>query len=139
MRYKFLPHTADVKINAYGKTIEGAFVNSALALRSAIAGEAKTKSSIKKVVKANAKDLDGLLYRFIEEFLYLFDAKDFILTKITKLKIAHDKNGFSLHAAAEGDKASNHRFHNDVKAITYNDMFVKKTTHNFIIQFVLDV
>lgn len=139
MKFQFLPHTADLKVNAFGRTIEKSFENSALALKEAISGKTKTKSTIKKEIKVNAKDLDGLLYRFLEEFLYLLDAKDFILTEIAKLTIIHKKDGFSLHAIASGDKASNHRFHNDVKAITYNDMFVKKYPKKFIVQFVLDV
>src|SRR3990167_5746374 len=32
MKYKFLPHTADIIFEAYGKTLESLFENSALAL-----------------------------------------------------------------------------------------------------------
>ena len=32
MKYKFLEHTADIKFQAFGKSIEKAFVNSAKAI-----------------------------------------------------------------------------------------------------------
>jgi SHS2 domain-containing protein len=44
-----------------------------------------------------------------------------------------------LKATLLGDKASNYKFTNDVKAITYNSMFVKKQKEEYILQVVLDV
>lgn len=139
MKFQFLPHTADLKVNAFGRTIEQAFENSALALKEAIAEKVRVKPAIRKEISVKGRDLDALLYNFLEEFLYLLDAKDFLLSKITKLSIIHKKEGFSLNAEVAGDKASSHKFTNDVKAITYNEMFVKKDPKKFIIQFVLDV
>lgn len=139
MKFQFLPHTADLKVNAFGKTIEEAFINSALALKEAIAEKVRVKPAIKKEISVKGKDLDALLYNFLEEFIYLIDADDFLLNSIIKIKIFHDKEGFSLNASVAGDKASSHKFTNDVKAITYNEMFVKKAKDKFIIQFVLDV
>ena len=139
MKFQFLPHTADLKVNAFGRTIEQAFTNSALALKEAIAEKVRVKPAIKREISVKGRDLDALLYNFLEEFLYLLDAEDFLLSKITKLSITHSKNGFALSSTIAGDKASSHKFTNDVKAITYNEMFVKKDPKKFIIQFVLDV
>jgi len=161
MSYKFLPHTADIKIQADGKSLEEAFKSSAQALKETIAGKIKIKEEIKKQIKAEGNDLESLLYSFLEEFLYLLDAEDFILSKIINLKISpqkitphksefrlinkkiNNKSEQGKHYHAEGiitgDKASNYRFSNDVKAITYNNMFVKKEKNKFICQFVLDV
>ena len=41
MKHKFLPHTADVKFRAYGKSLEEAFSNAALALTEVIADPKK--------------------------------------------------------------------------------------------------
>jgi len=139
MKFQFLPHTADLKVNAFGRTIEQAFANSALALKEAIAEKVRVKPAIKREISVKGRDLDALLYNFLEEFLYLLDAHDFLLSKINKLSITHNKNDFSLKSSITGDKASIHKFTNDVKAITYNEMFVKKDPKKFIIQFVLDV
>ncbi|HDK42597.1 MAG TPA: archease [Candidatus Pacearchaeota archaeon] len=121
-KYIFLPHTADVKFQASGKTIEEAFENSALALKERMCN-AKIKAKIEKKIEISGRDFENLLYNFLEEFLYLLDAEDFITSKIKSIKISK----FKLKAIVVGDKASNYKFSNDVKAITYNEMFVKNT------------
>jgi len=135
--YKFLPHTADVKIQASGKTLEDAFVSSADAMKETILRHKKTKiaGKIKKKIIVSGKDNEALLYNFLEEFLYLLDAEDFVLSEIEKLKIKDNK----LEAELLGDKASKYKFSNEVKAITYNEMFVRKEKNKYLIQFVLDV
>ncbi len=135
IKYKFLSHTADVKFQAFGKTIEEAFENSALALKEVMAGKIKVKAKIKKSFVVESEDVVNLLYSFLEEFLYLLDAEDFLMSK-TKLKIFQRTR---LEIEILGDKASNYKFSNNVKAITYNEMFVKKEKDKFICQVVLDV
>jgi SHS2 domain-containing protein len=75
-----------------------------------------------------------MLYNFLEEFLYLLDAEDFLLSKV-KVKLFQTTR---LEAEVFGDKASNYNFTNNVKAITYNEMFVKKGKGKWISQVVVD-
>jgi SHS2 domain-containing protein len=120
-RFKFLEHTADVKFQAFGKTIEEAFENSAFALKETICGDLEIKEKEKRIINIKQKDFESLLYSFLEEILYLLDAENFIIGKISKIKI--DK--FSLKATILGDYASEYEFTNSVKAVTYNDMFIR--------------
>ena len=76
-----------------------------------------------------------LLYNLLEEILYLLDAEDFLMSKI-KIKLVN-KN--KLDVKISGDKASNYKFTNNVKAVTYNELFVKKDKNKWIAQVVLDV
>ena len=87
----------------------------------------------------NGKDKEALLYSFLEEFLFLLDAEDFIVDKIKKIKIEIKGKKFELQAEAFGDRASEYKFTNDVKAVTYNQMFVKKEKDKYVVQVVLDV
>lgn len=135
MKFKFLEHTADVKFQAFGKSIEEVFENSSLALKEEICGKIKIKEKKEKTIKVKGKDFESLLYNFLEEILYILDAEDFLISKIKKLKIEN----FKLTAEIMGDKASNYKFTNEVKAATYNDMFVKKEKNKWISQVVLDV
>ncbi len=139
MRFEALEHTADVKYRAYGSTLEKAFENSALALKEAIAEKIKVTPMLEKEIKVDGKDLKALLYNFLEEFIYLLDAEGFLLSGIESIKIQEDEEGFTLNATASGDNAKKYTFTNDVKAITYNEMFIKKTGYKYITQFVLDV
>lgn len=150
MSYKFLEHTADLKIQVKEKKLEKAFIESAMALKEAIAEKVKVKEKIKKKIEVNGKDKSALLYNFLEEFLYLLDADNFLIADIKKLKIIEEKsklsknsninNKFILIAEITGDKSSNYKFTNNVKAITYNEMLITENpAGGTIIQFVLDV
>lgn len=134
--YHFIDHTADIMFQASGKNIEKAFENSARALKEVMFSGVKIEDKIKKKFKIEAKDESGLLYRFLEHFLYLLDAESFIFNKV-KVKI--NKKEFELEAEAWGDLRGDYNFTNDVKAITYNSMFVKEEKGKTIVQVVLDV
>lgn len=165
MKYKFLPHTADIKFQAFGKTLEEAFLNSALALREVMYDKLKVKETIKKKISVKGKDKESLLYDFLEEFLYLLDAEDFILSKIKSIKITRisitDKTkkiikskaeadrgdiinnkelyNYKLIAEVIGDDADNYNFTNNVKAITYNEMKIWIEKNKYACQVVVDV
>ncbi|MCK5043828.1 archease [Candidatus Pacearchaeota archaeon] len=135
-KFKFLEHTADIKFQAFGKNIEEAFENSALAMfTSMFEGKVNKKKSFKINVKG--KDFENLLYNFLEELLFLFDSEKFFLANIKNIKI--DKENFKLDAEVFGDDTENYEIHLDVKAITYNEMFVKEKKDNWVTQVVLDV
>lgn len=137
MRFRFLEHTADMKFQAYGKSLEEAFKNAALALREVISGKIKVMEKISKRIEIEGRDFESLLYNFLEELLFLLDAEGFLFSQIKDIKI--DKKNFKLKAVIFGDKAKRYDFTNEVKAITYNEMFVKKEKNKYVIQAVLDV
>jgi SHS2 domain-containing protein len=135
-KFKFLEHTADIKFQAYGKNLNEVFENSAYAMLNVLS-ESKIKSKIKKNIHVKGRDLENLLYNFLEELLFLFDSENFILSKIRKIKI--DKKNFKLKAEITGDKSSNYKINLGIKAVTYNEMFVKKMKDKWVSQVVIDV
>ena len=139
MSYKFLEHTADVKFVAEGSSVEDVFVESAMALKDSICGDIVVLEQEKKELSIKGDNLENLLYKFLEESLFLLDSVDFLLSKVQSIKI--NLEDFSLQAVVSGDKAENYKFTNDVKAVTYNEMFVKfdETKNIWEAQVVLDV
>jgi len=135
MKYKFLKHTADVKFQAVGKDINEVFENSALAMKEAICGKIKIKGTKEKIVKVEGRDFESLLYIFLEQILYLLDAENFLISEIKEIEIEN----LRLRAKIVGDRASDYKFTNPVKAVTYNEMFIKKEKGNWVSQVVLDV
>jgi len=137
-KYIFLKHTADIKFQAFGKNVEEVFENSASAMFTSIYdGKIKGKREIE--IKVSGKDFESLLYNFLEELLFLFDSENFFVSKISKIKI--DKKNLNLSAKVSGDDAKNYEIHLDIKAVTYNDMFVKfdEEKKQWVTQVVLDV
>ncbi len=141
MSYEFLEHKADVKFRARSSTLEEMFVFSAEALWETIRGDIKILEQESRNLEIEGSDIMGLLHNFLEEFLFLLDAEDFLASKIENVKIENSSKDslFRLSAVVKGDVANNYKFTNDVKAITYSEMFVREEDGEFICQVVLDV
>ena len=135
-KYIYLDRTADGEFLAYGKSLEQAFANSALAMIGLMTRK-KISDKIKKKIKVRGNDLKQLLYGFLEEILFLLDSEQFLLSKVKKIKI--DEREFELEADITGDKAKNYETHGGVKAVTYNDMRIQKKKDKFVIQVVVDM
>jgi len=138
-RYRFLAHTADAKFQAYGDTLEEAFSNAALAVASLMWDWEKIKKKIEHQVEVQGKDLKQLLSAFLEEIIYLFDSKMFLLSSVEEMKIENKENRFILKAFFKGDRYSGeYKIYGDVKAITYNEMEIEEKAH-FMVQVVVDI
>jgi len=141
MGYKFLEHTADIKILVEESSLDEAFKTSAIALKQVMAENIEVSSKITRIISLEEKDIKDLLYRFMEEFIYLLDAEDFLMSEIIDLEVNKDSMNdvFVLSATISGDNASNYRFTNDVKAVTFNEMRIEESEGKCVIQLVLDV
>mgnify|MGYP006287272577 CR=1 FL=1 len=136
MRYKFFRHTADAMYQAYGKTIEEAFSNAASAMFSVMVDVDKVQPKVKRTVAAEGSDYGALLYNFLEELIFLIDTEGFLLSDIEDIKIKDNR----LEATAIGDTDIDSYEHSgDVKAVTYNNMFVKEDKGRWVVQVVLDL
>ncbi len=138
--YEYLPHTADVKFRAYGKTLEEAFENSATAMFNIMVETEKVKAKATKKIAAEGADLPALLQQFLEQFIILLDTDNFFLSKIKEISIKKSSSGYSLTAVAAGDEAKNYdTIGPQVKACTYNSMFVKQEGKKWVVQVVVDI
>jgi SHS2 domain-containing protein len=137
MTYKFLEHTADVMFEASGKDLNELFLDCSKALNETIHGNMNIIEQKKHKIEIKSEDMVGLLYKFLEEFLFLLDSEDLIFNKISGLKI--DENKFTLTATLIGDKAEKYHFTNDVKAITFSNLKIEKTKDLYKTKIVLDV
>jgi len=137
-KYKFLEHTADAKFQAYGRSLEEAFSNAALAMFSIITDTEKVKGNIQKDIECSSKDLKSLHYDFLEELVFLIDTKNFLLHNVKEMNIYKDEIYF-LRAVVEGDEAETYETSGDIKAVTYNEMEIKEEKDKVTVQVVLDL
>lgn len=135
-KFEYLEHTADVKFRAYGKDLEEAFINSAYALTNIVTDYTKVEKIIKKTISIESEDDKSLLYDFLEEFLFLIDTENFLLSEILNLKIENNK----LSATIIGDTVlSKYEIHTHVKAITYQQMDISRKDDHVVIQVIPDL
>jgi len=138
-KYRFLRHTADAKFQAFGSTLEEAFINAALATASLMWDWKKIEKKIEHRIEVRGKDIKQLLSSFLEEIIYLLDSKMFLLGSPESLRIKKKGNLYVLKALFKGDNYSDkYKIHGDVKAITYNEMEIEQNAR-FMVQVVVDV
>ncbi|HON77296.1 MAG TPA: archease [Spirochaetota bacterium] len=86
------------------------------------------------------KEIDLLLYEFLEELIYYKDAESLLLIP-EKISIEHVDNVYRLHCSAAGDMADRKKysFNVDVKAVTFHKFNVKYENNVWYATVVLDV
>ena len=134
MKYQYMPHTGDIKLKIYGSSLPNIFENTALALSNFMSKDKKVSKKIEKTIKIKETNPESLLYSFIDELIYLFDAESFLVAE-AKVKIKDNK----LEAKLKGDSAKNYKDLDAIKAATYAEMYIKKASSGWEAQFVVDV
>jgi len=123
--FEILEHTADIGIAAYGKTKREVFINAAKGMFEIIAGGTKDlKENFYDKIKLEADNLEGLLFAWLNELLYISETKLVILSKF-KIKELSD---FQIKAEVEGMKINppSVKIEKEIKAVTYHRLEVKK-------------
>lgn len=140
MRKKFVfiegVATADAVFDAFGKDVGELFENSALALTSIMINPKSLKTPVKKKFSLEEKDLQSLLFSFLEQLIFLKDAEQF-LSKICKVIVSENK----LTAECEGETIdyARHKLGVDAKAVTYHKFEVKKEKTGWRARVVIDI
>lgn len=140
-KYEFLDHTADVQIHAWGQDLKETFENAAIAMTAYITDISKVEISSKEVVQVEADDLKGLLYRFLDEILFLFNADPYLLSKRVRILNLEADSKFSISAECYGETFSldKHPQGTEIKAITYSAMSIINHPDKCEVFFIVDI
>lgn len=139
-KFKFFKKTADAKFQAYGDTLEEAFSNAALAMFNIMTDTKKVRPLIEKKVFVKADGLESLLYDFLAKFLVLLDGDNFVAHEVIVSKVDETNGGYSIEATALGDTLNGkYEAHDNVKAVTYNEMKITSTKKGWVLQVVCDI
>jgi len=139
-KYDILPHTADGKFRAWGRTLEEAFANAALATASLMWDWEKVEPKLSQAVRLEGRDREQLLVKFLGEIIFLFETRKFLLASVDGLEIRDVPDGFFLEAEFRGDTLSDRRdIHGDVKAVTYSEMKIDEERGGVVLQVVVDM
>ena len=139
--YEFLEHTADAYIAAYGKSLEEAFENSALAMFEVMT-DTQTISPIEKdFVEVEAEDKYALLYSWLEALLVKSEVKQMLFSKFKILELQETPSGFKIKATIWGEpfNPKKHIQKVGVKAVTYHRMVILQETNKVTLEFILDI
>jgi SHS2 domain-containing protein len=141
MPYRFLEDiaTGDAAFEAVGRTMEELFREAATATFEVMVDTKGVEARITKEVELKHEAVDGLLFDWLSELVYLKDA-DAVL--FCKFDVSIKKNdAYELKAKASGEHINQmkHSLRSDVKAVTYHMFEVKKTGKNWSARVILDI
>ena len=140
-RFRFLEHTADAYVEAYGANLEEAFGSAGLGLTDVMTEletvEPKTESTLVVV----GQDEQALLYSWLEELLLEFELKNMLYSRFEVTTIKQTSEGFRLWAKAWGEKydPKKHPTKVGIKAATYHQMEITKEPDSVVLRFILDI
>ena len=129
--------TADLLIEARGKTLGEAFAQIALGMFNMMTPLEGIAEREEFNLEASGTDLESLLFNLMDEFLFINDV-EFLVPKTVHVTV--DIDNLSAVAACKGERFSNttHEVGIAVKAVTYHMMEIKETSDGWVVQMVFD-
>lgn len=137
---KYLEHTADILFQAEASTLAELFEQCALAVEESQVNLARVEAKRKVLIRGKNKNLESLLFDFLDNLLFYKDANQLIFSKF-KIKINEQKGRYKLICQAYGEKLdfSKHEPKIDVKAITMHLFELKKVKQGWRAQVLIDI
>jgi SHS2 domain-containing protein len=135
--FEIIDHTADVGIVAYGADIKELFSNAALALFSLITELESVEKKLHLNLEVSSEDSDSLLVEWLNELIYLFDAKHILFNRFDIESLTHNQ----LKATCYGENFDpmKHRIKVGVKAATYHMLKLDKSGDGCKAQIIFDI
>lgn len=135
--YEYFEHTADLGIRARSADPNGLFAEAATALFAAIVDGLDTVRPVQQVeVAVEGRELDYLLFDWLRELLYRFDADHLLLNRFD-VKVT--EAGLTATAWGEPIDPARHVLSHEVKAITYHGLRVEKEDGGWIAEVIVDI
>lgn len=138
--YAFLDHTADVLIEARGRTREEALEEAGLAVYEVMTDTSKVRPAQAVDIEVSGFDLYNTVYRWIEQLLVETDADGLVFSIFRVCSLSDD--GTKLLARVWGERfdPSRHEQRTIVKAMTYSQMdFSQDEDGCWRLRFVVDI
>ncbi|MBC7108153.1 MAG: archease [Methanomassiliicoccales archaeon] len=132
MKYTIMNHTADTMIKAFGSSVEECFANVAYGMFDQIVDAEKIEPKIQYTFSIDGEDKESLLYNFLSELLYLFDAKRLLFSKFD---IRIEGNNLTCTARGESFDPKKHSPKKEIKAVTYHMLKVDEVEHSATVLF----
>ncbi len=140
-KFEFLEHTADTYVRAYGKTMQEAYENAAMAMFETMTDTDKIGQTHYEILEAEAEDQYALLYNWLEALLVKFETEGMLYSKFEIQSWKETAEMFKIKAKIWGEKfdPKKHPQKVAVKAVTYHRMVIISEPERVILEFILDI
>lgn len=130
-------HTADLGLRIRAADLDTLFVEAAQALFSTIVEDLATVQPAQRIdIQLEGDDREFLLFDWLRELLYHFDAEHLLFGKFT-VQVRDD--GLTASAWGESLDRNRHTLEHEVKAITYHGLRVEKINDLWEAEVIVDI
>ena len=135
--YRIVEHTADTGFEVEAASAAGLFEAAAAAFFDMMWHIASPQKSAAQTIEVSGGDSGELMVNFLEEFLYLFDAKGVVCTRVEVVALTDDR--VSARAWLQEFNPDRDRHLLGVKAVTYHELFVGRKGGGWEARVLLDI
>ena len=138
--FSYFETTADLGVEATGKSLEEAFKEGAKGLYNIMVDIDKVDKKESVEFEVEGESLEELLYNFLNELLFYTDVDNLVFSDFD-IKIEKDDNNYKLRCTAYGEKIDKekHNIKEEVKAVTYHKMEIKQEDDGWKIRYIVDL
>ncbi len=136
--YKFLDHKSDQLVEVEAEGVPELFEESAKAFFDTIVDISKVEPKLEFEIELYETSIERLLYKFLNELLYLFDTKGAVFSKF---EAQFDEENLKLDIKMWGEHfdPKKHTPKYEIKAITLHNFKVWKENGNWMARFLFDL
>ena len=135
--YRILEHTADTGFEVMGSSLEELFEAAANAFFHMLWHIDTDIQARPETIGVTGGDVEELMVNFLEEFLYRYDAKGLVCSKIKVLSVADTM--LRVRAWMQPFDSDRDREMLGVKAVTYHQLCIAQKNNTWVARVFLDI
>ncbi|MCX8095551.1 MAG: archease [Caldisericia bacterium] len=136
-KFEIFPHTADIGIRVYGKTLLELFENAGEGALFLIREEEGLQIKDEINFEIKSEFIEMLLNKFLNEFIYLFDSKFFLIKEFKIIELNEDSIKGKFWGETFDEKR--HKIKYAIKACTLEDMIIEKVDNLYKVDIIFDI
>ncbi|MGB9742169.1 MAG: archease [candidate division WOR-3 bacterium] len=138
-RYRLREHTADLKVEIYGRDLPELFVNAAFMIFDVMLELDQVVEQQVETVEIKSADLPELLLDWLRELLFLFSVRGFVCRQVRISRLSSKPAELEALLAGETYDPKRHGLKIEIKTPTYHQYAVERLPEGYRATVVFDV
>jgi SHS2 domain-containing protein len=124
LRYRSFPHTADLGLQAWGRTLPELYANAAEGMCALYFDLPAVQLREKRTIVAQGYDREEVLIDWLRELLYRIEVEQFLPGRFEIQELS--ETNLRAEVAGETFDPARHRWCTGIKAATYHDLHIER-------------
>jgi SHS2 domain-containing protein len=122
VKFRFIDHTGDLGIEVYGDSLRDLFQHAGEAFADIVTDAETIRPQESKQICLDADNIEDLLVRWLNEFVFLFDTEDLLFSVFDIVSV--DDHHIEATVKGEAYDDTRHPINTTVKGATYHQLEV---------------